>query len=78
MDDMRVNVRSTTKTTISLWTIGVITWIVFMIGYYGFGWSSWLSTFWLWFPLWIVPAIDLAIIIIVVIIALITTACSRD
>ena len=60
--------------SLSLDYLGFITWIVFMILDYR-GDISWLKEagaapahFWTWFPLWIIPAIDLAIIILILII----------
>ena len=62
-----------TKPALSLSTIGVITWIVFMVLFYGVKPSPiahW-NVFWVWFPLWIMPAISAAIWIIALIICLI-------
>ena len=62
------------KPALSLETIGVITWIVFMILDYGYG-AEWLRQynphphFWTWFPLWAPIALSAAILILCIIIA---------
>ena len=67
------------KPAISLETIGVITWIVFMILDYGYH-VEWLNQnnphphFWTWFPLWAPIALSAAILIICIIIALVAGA----
>ena len=47
---------------LSINMIGLIVWIVFMCLKYSGTWD--ISLFWVWFPLWIGPAIDAAVIII--------------
>ena len=60
--------------SINIGSIGVITWIVFLVlklvnlDNPKFDWLTW---FWVWFPLWIVPAVFIAICLILFIISLI-------
>lgn len=57
------------QTSLSLETIGFITWLVFLIlklcnqNNPDFAWLTW---FWVWFPFWLPLAIDLALLIIIV------------
>lgn len=51
---------------LSVNTIGLITWIVFMCLKYSGAWD--IPLFWAWFPLWVGPASDVAFIIIVFVI----------
>lgn len=69
MFDERKSIGVVTTMTIPLGTLGLITWIVFMILYYGAGVISDWNVFWVWFPLWIVPAVNLALILLVVLLA---------
>lgn len=63
-------VRSNTWTTISLETIGMIVWVVFMVLWYGTGVLNPTNfhIFWVWFPLWFPIALDFAVIILVLLI----------
>lgn len=57
-----------TNVEIPLFTLGVITWIVFLIlklcnaGNPNFAWLTW---FWVWFPLWIPVAVYFAVLLCV-------------
>ena len=57
---------------LSLSTMGFITWIVFLILKVTDTWA--ISWFWVFFPLWICPAICLGLYLIVFVIALIIAA----
>ena len=67
-----------TRGGLSLGTIGLITWIVFMILDYGCH-VEWLNQnnpcphFWTWFPLWAPIALWLALVIIITVIVFIIT-----
>lgn len=78
------NIQVTTKSGFSLWPVGIIVWIVFMIMGYGchdigfaFGDILYANQFWIWFPLWIVPAFWAALFVIVIIIGVIATIFDR-
>ena len=62
-----------TRGGLSLGTIGLITWIVFMILGYGVKvpWLQGANQFWIWFPLWAPIALWLALVIIITVIVLI-------
>ena len=51
---------------LSINTIGFIVWIVFMCLKYSGTWD--IPLFWVWFPLWIGPAIDGAFLLLVLVI----------
>ena len=73
---MEQNRNITTTTTISLESIGLITFIVFLIlkltGTLNINW------FWVWFPLWIPIAVSMAIYLIFVIIALLVALFTKE
>lgn len=66
MDDSKETIIST---GLSLECVGFIVWLIFLIlkctNNITFDW------FWVWFPLWIIPAIDIVIFIIIVLVFLI-------
>ena len=64
---MENNQSTSITTTISLESIGIITFIVFLILKLTNVWH--ISWFWVWFPLWIPIAISVGIYLIVFIIA---------
>lgn len=61
--------------TLSLETIGIITFIVFLILKLTGTWS--VSWFWIWFPLWIPVAISLSIYLIIFLVVLIIVLITR-
>ena len=70
------NVTVIEKPSLSLGTIGVIVWVVFMILDYGCH-VEWLNQdnpcphFWTWFPLWAPAAFGVALFVLILIITLI-------
>ena len=65
----------------SLNTIGIITWIVFLVLKLCNQTNpdfSWLTWFWVWFPLWLPFAIDAAIILIMLVVAAIFALIHRN
>ena len=59
MDD---NKKVVVANGLSINTIGLVVWIVFMCLKYSGTWD--IPLFWVWFPFWIGPAIDAAIIVL--------------
>ena len=72
---------SPTKFTVALQlplgTIGLITWLVFLIIKLTSN-PAWLTWFWVWFPFWLPLAILWANIVIILIVALILAAIDRQ
>ena len=69
------NKTSTITTSLSLETIGLITFIVFLVLKLTNVWN--ISWFWVWFPLWLPIAISLGIIVIILLICLIVAFVSN-
>lgn len=69
MDNTNTNGAKGVVTSFSLSTMGFITWLVLLILQLTGAIS--ISWFWVWFPLWIVPAFGLTLFIICLVIYLI-------
>lgn len=66
-----------TNTSAPFWVFSWMTWIVFMILYYGTGTIADWPVFWIWFPFWLPFAVFGAMLLFLFIFAAIVTIVDR-